>query len=973
MNSQSDAGDKEVRAFIKLSNGDSSHEKRFRRIQQVIREEKWPLLSELILKTACVQEGLLCFWPRGFRLSLDVEERSDVRERWETGIKTMLATFNRLSDQEKAARISQAEELKEHDFLAFLTLETDCVLNGFINDFPKLLASSQKNAFISWRKQRALAVKRFKKSSKEERLKCQQERLKCNRERLECLNRIVSLQLRRALSDLVRIRRIGRLGFPGEMPDFVSPEGETYSRWESHIAQAVNEFGNLPPDQKGMRLAEALTFQQTRFIRELLRVSMDGFGQFADWMPSTVLKDDDIDAKWMRLRLPELVKSSHSGVARIHTMQKLRSEPLDHEVAGRLGIRNENDPSLLAAWKQGWMAFLRSQSVPFDRIPAALANDPEVVLGAWREGLGKYDPVDVLGVDDGRRCRVFDRLEDRANPSGDDSQVGGKVADTVGDVAVSDIVVPRKEKLIADDRGAVKVLGIAVHLGTLEEEWREGGVADRLETREAWAWAWRRHLLLSPNEMYKEPPLQLRNIPQILEAWAMRAISNVNSEYTLDEEHGMPFPAFQNVTLLNRGLLDCWAHAWSQFARRNAKPLKNNADPDKLRPHPLNEVPCKLRSHPLIETLCQEKLVQLPEDITKRLEHNDERERSIGRKDLLKELRRTPIPFALIPEHLSGDRDVRSAWSQGWESCIRREALALPREWIPAELLGDQSVIRAWKNAWKKAIQKELVPWHCLPDWVKEDEATRLAVIEKWLGLACEQNWISSPVPDDVAEKESLFFRWTEAWYLLPQKREFSVPDSLTSYGQKFWIPFLRSHPVAPNEISQVWRDSEEVMSAWREGWVRALKLNAVHQDKIPEDILPDLTVFDAFRAGWVRKMRFEPLSLWELPPKLREESLVVDALVQGWTRRIAALSDEDLWDLPRRAWLNPLTESKPSDSAPTAETDISNVSWNMRHRPPLWVAADEKIKEALRKKCAELYSGRDEELKLRAEHRFGL
>ena len=99
----------------------------------------------------------------------------------------------------------------------------------------------------------------------------------------------------------------------------------------------------------------------------------------------------------------------------------------------------------------------------------------------------------------------------------------------------------------------------------------------------------------------------------------------------------------------------------------------------------------------------------------------------------------------------------------------------------------------------------------------------------------------------------------------------------------------------------------------------------------------------------------------------------MVDALVEGWTRRIAALSDEDLWDLPPGAWLNPLTKSKPTDSAPTAEADISNVSWNMRHRPPLWVAADKKIKEALRKKCAELYSGRDEELKLRAEHRFGL
>ena len=287
-------------------------------------------------------------------------------------------------------------------------------------------------------------------------------------------------------------------------------------------------------------------------------------------------------------------------------------------------------------------------------------------------------------------------------------------------------------------------------------------------------------------------------------------------------------------------------------------------------------------------------------------------------------------------------------------------------------------MIRAWKRAWVQAIKNEFVPWHCLPDWVKEDPATRLAVIEKWLGLACEQNWLSSPIPDDVAGKEELFFRWTEAWYLLPQKREFSAPDSATSclpeMSQETWIQFLSGHSVeALNEIPQVWRDSEAVRSAWREGWVRALKLNAVHQDKIPRDILPDLTVFEAFRAGWVRKMRFEPLSLWELPAGLREDSLVVDALIEGWTRRIAALSKKVPWDLQPGAWLNPLTGSKPTDSAPATETDISDVSWNVPPLPSLWVAADEKIKEALRKKRAELYSPQDEERKSIAEHRFGL
>jgi hypothetical protein len=144
-----DAEDQAVSAFRELP-----HAEQFREIQRIIKSKEWGFLRKLILRTKCVQEGLLCFWPRGFRLSLDVGERLGVRKRWKTGVQTMLAEFKRLSDQEKAGRILQAEELGEHDFLALLTLETDCVLQGFINDFPKLPVGRQKIASINCQKQR---------------------------------------------------------------------------------------------------------------------------------------------------------------------------------------------------------------------------------------------------------------------------------------------------------------------------------------------------------------------------------------------------------------------------------------------------------------------------------------------------------------------------------------------------------------------------------------------------------------------------------------------------------------------------------------------------------------------------------------------------------------------------------------------------------------------------------------------------
>ncbi len=936
-----DADDRAISAFRELP-----YDQQFTEIQWVLKCEEWGILSKLILRTKCVQEGLLCFLPS--RLG----RCRVVIERWKTGIQTMLAKFNRLSDQEKAARILQAEELGEHDFLAFLTLETDCVLHGFINDFPKLLRSSQKNASISWRKQRALALRRFNNSS--------------NQERLKCLSRIVSLEQWRALSDLVKIGRIGLLGFPGEMPEAITAQRDCYRRWESHVAQAVNEFGNSKPEEKVRRLTEALIFQQTRFIRELLRTSMDSFGRLLERVPSAVLKDADVDEKWMRLRLMELLKSADPEVEGIHRMQRLRSELLDEGVARRLGITN--DPALFAAWREGWLAFLRSRSVPFKRIPAELSNDLGVVLGAWREGWGTYDAAGVLGVDDIRTPRVFDRFELRANPSGEDSQENGTVADTGGQEPRTQNQEPRTQN--SDSRtqnqelSAVKVLEIAVHLGTLDPDWREGGVADRLESREAWAWAWRRWLLLSPEKvwssdgMWKKLPLQLRNIPQILEAWAMRAISNVNSEYSLDE-HEMPFPTFQNVTLLNGGLLDCWAHSWSQFARRSGKT------------YALNEVPKALRSHPLIENLCREGLVGL-RDITDRLAHVDEAQRKLGRSSLLSELRRTPIPSALIPEALSGDPEVRSAWIRGWRDFIEKNGLALPRDRIPSLVLDDASVLRAWKRTWLNAVNNEFIPWHCLPECFKADQDLGLKLIEKWLSEATERHWISSPIPDNVEEKESLFLRWIKAWYLLPQKRKFSAPDSKTpsipEMSQENWVQFLSNHPVHTlNEVPEAWREIDAVQEAWKKGWLLALRQNAVHPDKIPKSLLSNSwsSVFEAFQAGWVRKVRFEPLSLWELPHLLHEDRSVVDALIKGWTNRIAEFSEQDLWALPPRAWLNPRTVNPSTESVASEatgggdghheETDISSATWLRAPIPPLWVEAEIEIKRSLTERFEKL------------------
>jgi hypothetical protein len=204
--------------------------------------------------------------------------------------------------------------------------------------------------------------------------------------------------------------------------------------------------------------------------------------------------------------------------------------------------------------------------------------------------------------------------------------------------------------------------------------------------------------------------------------------------------------------------------------------------------------------------------------------------------------------------------------------------------------------------------------------------------------------------------------------------------------SQENWIQFLMNYPAdALNEIPQDWRDSEAVREAWRKGWARALKQNAVHPDKIPKALLSNSweSVFKAFQAGWVRKVRFEPLSLWELPDILREDSAVVDALVKGWTSRISEFSEHELWALPPRAWLNPRTvnpstesvasEATDSGGAPHEETEISSAPWLQTALPPLWGKADIEIKKCLTETFSKLHTHCQAGMKEKFCRRFDL
>ena len=937
-------------------------------VQQIVDAQRWRLLDKVILQTEAVEDGLLCELPPGY------EPDENVKNRWEEKLARALTTFEGLPEELKAERILQAEYLGEHGFLRLLILKTECVKAGFINRLPEVPPGMRRAIEEEWQWQRELAVKQFNQST--------------NQERFRLLQRIANLGQSRALEDLLEKGRIGRKGWPGEMPADISEGRLMHQKWVADIRKAVTTFGNLSRAQKVERLAEALVFQQTRFITELLRVSMDGFGQFVEWVPAAVLAAEDVDENWMRLRLAVLGRPSDSETGLCYRLQRLRSEPLTVEVARHLGVGS--DATLFEAWKEGWMAHLRSRAVPLKDIPPEIAEDPCVVLGAWREGFGAAAPAVVLGVESYKTHRVRVALGERAGAS---RMVLGVWKNGAGVVDHPDVpgvgsgklraireVAPKK----AGDRGVVlgdwrmepvedsgvvnlsgvesgrrrmkrsgevKVLKNAILPGAPARAWREGGAEDILEAREAWAWRWRRHLLLASEEM-GAPPLQLQNIPQIREAWVVSTISNLDSEYSLCE-NGMPFPRELNVTLLNGGLLDAWAQAWHEFVQRDGKKRMIYA------------VPRELRSHPLIESLCRLGLVVFPPEILGQLSHSAANERRRARGRLLIEIKRTPIPAVLLPEALLNEADVRSAWSKGWESFF--ETTAMPWESVPWALRLDDSVCRAWMSVWRKALEGTLIPWDCVPEPLKRDAECRSWVVETWLGVAREEGWLLDPVPEDSREKEAVFFGWLREWYLLPQKREFldatAKKPRVPRRSLEEWMQFLRQTPVRSlDEVHEDFRGLECVREAWKQGWIRALQRDAVSPDKIPTVLLEEETVLVACRSGWVSKMRLDPLSFRELPRTVREDPLVVEAMVQGWGRRIDSFKERDVWVHPPGAWLNaPVVD--PDDFGGEMEGEMVGglqtvpVSWEKPVLSSVWEDAHSKIREKLRLKITTLFA----------------
>lgn len=869
----------------------------FAQVQKHIRAKRWAFLRHLILRTACVRDGLLCDLPRGFLPG------AEVKKVWAEKREVAISSFEKLPEQQKAERIIEAERLGQHGFLRLLIQRTDCVLDGFISRFPKLSWVAKRSVAKRWRQQRVAAVDRFLAAT--------------NLERLETLRRMVDLRQWRALADLVEMGGIGRLGWPGEMPDAICAKRGIHQRWLADLREGVADFGNLPRGEKLQRFSESLVFQQICFIREILAASMDGLARLVEGLPCAVLADAELDEKWLGLRLEELNKSPDPYLGALYRMQRLRSEALHPEVARQLGIAADSE--LFAAWREGWMAFLRNRKSPLTVVPRELAADPAVVLGARREGQGMPSQASVLGVEKDRSRRV--PLPGRSD--------------------------------------GVLVLEIALRAGAPDGEWREGDAADVLESREAWAWAWRRHLLLKPSGIC-EPPLQLQNIPQILEAWALSSISSLKADYSLDE-HGMPYPSKLNVTLLNGGLLDCWAHAWSQFARRDG------------RQRVISAVPCELRSHPLLEALCREGFVCLPRDIDQAMAHKDESQRKRGHQSLLAALKKTPIPSALLSEALLSDPEVRSAWVRGWQHFL--ESRALPSESIPSLMREEASVARAWRRSWQTAIDCEVIPWQCLPEFFKTEPLWRSKVIEKWLSRARAKGWIGPVIPEDLTAREAVFFRWINRWYVLPQRREF-LADGFTQAPRlkaplRLWKHFLSTHAVLSlKEMPEAWQSLEPVLKAWEKGWVHALERNAVQPGKIPNVLSRSEAVREAFRSGWVAKMRFEPLSLWELPESLQEDALLVGALVEGWTKRIESLSEGNILVLPPKAWLSPVSEFSTAEATgQPPEGHLGSVEscrpWGETSLSPLWTDADVQIQKKLGEKCAKIFWRDPEKLKL--------
>ncbi|RFC45598.1 MAG: hypothetical protein DVB28_000451 [Verrucomicrobia bacterium] len=859
-------------------------------VQRALRGRNWTFLRHLILRTNSVRDGLVCELPRGFHPG------EKVNKIWKERLKMTVADFTRLSDQQKAERILEAERLGQNGFLRLLILKTDCVRNGFIGKFPKLSWRTNRAVKVEWQRQVASFVDFFKQAS--------------SRERWMTLRRIVQLKQWRALIVLVESGRIGLLGLPGEMPAVISEKRAFYKQWEAQITEALEHFVDLTHAQKKAAVSDALIFQKTRFIRELLTVSSDGLGHFLEALPCSILSDENVNENWMRLRLPEVENSEDPALKVLYKMQRLRAEPVGYAVGRHWGI--EGDAALFCAWREGWIAFLRSRRVPRRRIPKLLLNDPQVGLGAWREGFGLPGSATTLGVE---------------------NRLTLKVPAAPGSTSVS-------------------VLAVSCFAGAPESVWSEGGVTDTLESREAWAWAWRMHLLWDSSDK-AVPPLQLRNIPQILEAWATRRISNLVSEYSLDE-HGMPFPADLNVTLLNGGLLHSWAHAWNQFARRDGTRRVINA------------VPRELRSHPLIEALCREGLISLPLDIGNALAHSNALQRERGCRSLVVELKRTPVPLALIPEGLIKKAEVLVAWGRGWREFFENQAM--PSEAIPRLLASDEAVLRAWRKGWNTALKRaDLVPWHCIPRCLREEANFRREVVEKWLAEAKERNWIRSAVPPGIPERDALFFQWLNAWYILPKKRQFlrstgkepRVPELQCEY----WTKFLSNSPVYKlSSIPQKFRGLAEVKLAWMQGWVMALKENAVYPSKIPRKIFKMPEGYEAFQMGWIATMRTAPLSFWELPNCLWEDCGVVESLVAGWIRRIESFSEQELWVLPPRAWFNAVIESEAAQAENrsvhrSAGGKYKKMSFQGFSLPKLWMDAGSRIQASLRTKCVRLFA----------------
>lgn len=259
-----------------------------------------------------------------------------------------------------------------------------------------------------------------------------------------------------------------------------------------------------------------------------------------------------------------------------------------------------------------------------------------------------------------------------------------------------------------------------------------------------------------------------------------------------------------------------------------------------------------------------------------------------------------------LPPEISKEKDIFDTWKATWikaihNSIIKRRGVGYKLEQLPKLLQNNEEVLQAWISSWKGIIEQ--YPWddndlppefkrrvpnfrkHSKPGWIHSYENGTTQPPDPaptWVNedpdiasikLAIHGQPFSS-IPKALQESQKVLTAWRNGWIKTLQEKRDKIYFQESEVVMPSRSNQLQYKPEVPVELIELFGNDNVLVNILKWTWTKYLKIFPTEWEEIPTILINDKEIVSAWKMAWTKIMRF-PIGqqiVEKFPDKLSED-----------------------------------------------------------------------------------------------------